>query len=233
MTSMSNPYAAHSDPYMTEGPPRRGGSNVLGIFGFVLSLTCCLSPVGLLLSLIALGKSPRVFAVLGTVFGVIGTVLLAVSVWAGSQMMPVVAKFEETTQSYKAIDRAISTWMATSGGQAPADLSVVSLPSGADVDGWGTPFKFTPSADGLSWTLVSAGPDGQFDTPDDVVFTPGMSDDDIKNSMRPAIESAIESHFGVKAPPRAPGARPSPDSGRPAAPTPDRTGIPSEAKPAG
>ncbi len=64
-------------------PPRR--SNGLGVAGFVVSLVGVftlglLCPVGLLLSLMALLRSPRGFAFAGVVIGLLGTIFLAVMV---------------------------------------------------------------------------------------------------------------------------------------------------------
>jgi hypothetical protein len=62
----------------------RPTTNGLGIAGFVVSLaglvlTCgALSPIGLILSLFALLRRPRGFAVAGTLVGLAGTVLIAV-----------------------------------------------------------------------------------------------------------------------------------------------------------
>ncbi|MEM9109031.1 MAG: DUF4190 domain-containing protein, partial [Planctomycetota bacterium] len=71
-----------SEPGPTQGyyyqPPP---TNALGIAGFVVSLSgmiVCLgliSPIGLVLSLIALAKSPRGYAVAGSIIGLLGSAL--------------------------------------------------------------------------------------------------------------------------------------------------------------
>ena len=72
---MSNPYEAGYSGQAEE-------SNGWGVTGLVLSivglLTCgFVSPLGLLISLIGLFKPPRATAIIGTILGGIGTLIVA------------------------------------------------------------------------------------------------------------------------------------------------------------
>ena len=51
-------------------------SNTLGVIGFILALTCCLAPMGLLLSLIAVFKPPRGFAIAGLIISGLITAIM-------------------------------------------------------------------------------------------------------------------------------------------------------------
>src|SRR5687767_6263757 len=66
---------------LPSGPPSTEEKNVLGIVGFVTSilglLTCgVLAPIGFVLSLLAITKRPKGFALAGTVIGLLGCLLL-------------------------------------------------------------------------------------------------------------------------------------------------------------
>lgn len=149
-------------------PPARKEGNTIGLIGFILSLTCCLSPVGLLLSFIGLFKAPRGFAVAGTIIGGLVTLLW---VWFIIGMMAIggfgaipmgigmdVAITDERIQAYQ-----------SETGNLPPDLDAVNMPPQCRTDPWGNAYRYEIAADGVSWTLTTAGADGQFDTADDLV----------------------------------------------------------------
>lgn len=157
------------------------GSNPLGIVGFILSF--CLSPLGLLISLFALFKAPRGFAIGGVIVGLIGTVIWAVlgaGVYFGAgpmrEMFQAVSRVESTRQ-------AIEAYQARNDGALPEDLAALGLEPATTTDPWGTPFRFQRSEDGASYTLTIAGPDGTFDDGKDVTVTPTMTPDQIGEAM--------------------------------------------------
>lgn len=164
--------------------PARNG---LGLAGFIVSLvgvfcTCTiLSPIGLLLSVIALFKPPRGFAIAGTVIGLAGTVILALAssfVWVVVQNVP--------NSGFGQIVPILNTMMSAAA--AVTDLAnaspgaVPSQEAGSEIaarhkDAWGTPFRYEPGDH--VFHVVSAGSDKQFDTPDDLKL-----DNDVKSQGR-------------------------------------------------
>jgi general secretion pathway protein G len=81
------------------------------------------------------------------------------------------------TTSVRTIDEAIGTYKATHKGKMPSSLSVlvedngdeeaiIKGGEGALVDPWGNEYKFVTK--GKKYYVVSAGPDGSFDTEDDI-----------------------------------------------------------------
>jgi hypothetical protein len=69
--------------------------------------------------------------------------------------------------------RSVKIWMIQYGaGFDPGQVTLAGLeqdlqiPPGEMQDGWGTPFRYEPRAD--RYLIVSAGPDRQFDTADDL-----------------------------------------------------------------
>ena len=69
----------------------------------------------------------------------------------------------------------MSVWFAEGGsGRDPSGLDLqaiaaaVPLAEGETVDGWGVPLLY--QSDGRGFQLLSAGPDGQFGSPDDVEY---------------------------------------------------------------
>lgn len=181
----------HDQPAQTwsDQPQQPQGSNVLGIVGFVLAF--CVSPLGLILSLVALAKPPRGFAVAGTVIGLIGTcvwALVGYGLFAGGGVF--IKGFGLGTD-YSVVQSQIAAYSGSHNGEIPADLATAGVPEGARKDPWDRDYKFERSEDGKSWTLTSASFDGQFGTADDAVFTSGMSQSD----MQEVIGSTIENHM--------------------------------------
>ena len=80
-------------------------TNGLGLAGFIVSLfgllTCgTLSPIGFLLSVIGVFKSPRGFAIAGSILGALGSVWLAVAGLAmlGALAAPAIEQTRDTIQ---------------------------------------------------------------------------------------------------------------------------------------
>src|SRR5215210_2130737 len=69
----SNGYRMTYDTHGAVMYPERRPSNTLGIVGFVLAF--CLPPIGLILSLAALARRPRGFAIAGVIIGLLGSVM--------------------------------------------------------------------------------------------------------------------------------------------------------------
>ena len=158
----------------TPAPPPTNG---LGLAGFIVSLvglilTCgVVCPVGLVLSLFALRKEPRGFAIAGAVIGAIGSLFAIVVVGAivmlvaegkeavlhgaGGQLQTVFAltEAEQTIEMEKA-DK----------GRLPDESHGNELISEIR-DGWQRALRYEPHDD--AFTIRSAGPDGEFGNDDD------------------------------------------------------------------
>ncbi len=146
--------------------PGEKQSNPLGIAGFVLSLTCLLSPIGLILSLIALTKKPKGFAIAGTIIGLVLTIVLAIGVATAIAAInsPVNQWTTEVAEDYTQISTAIDQ-----SGSTPDSLNALSLNTDVTTDPWGNPYQYT-TTDAGGWTLTTAGPDQSFDTADDLTL---------------------------------------------------------------
>ncbi len=153
----------HDDPYgQPEDQQEGGGTNVLGIVGLVLAF--CLPPLGLILSLIALTRRPRGFAIAGTVVGLILTgvlgALIGAGIWATNQQW---FQWQQETQvDFIRVQQEINQ----GGGTPPATLGELGLPEAVTTDAFGNPYVYT--TDGSSWSLTTLGPDGVADTADDL-----------------------------------------------------------------
>jgi hypothetical protein len=185
MDDAKNPYRQSFDEPIA---PQRGRANVLGIVGFVLAF--CLPPLGLLLSIIAVFKAPRGFAIAGIFIGLIGTTIAAVvglgfSV-AGKYMVNGVEFVIDTQQ----IRQAASTYASANNGAAPPDLATLQLPTDTITDPWGQTYRFTPGESG-AWTLESAGIDGAWGSTDDILIDSSMDENAIGN----AFGKTVEEHF--------------------------------------
>ncbi len=184
-----------SDPVYAPGMPQADQSNTLGLAGFITSLVGfaltggLLCPVGLILSLIALRRQPRGFAIAGVVLGVMGSCggciialfvlpAIAIAIAGGATVLtaaafmlvggiPAMDTFDHMFQ----IRRAIGVYEKQHGAP-PASLSDLNLPADILDDGWGTPLQYQMMgiAPAWKWSLQTAGPDRQLEW-DDFTFS--------------------------------------------------------------
>jgi hypothetical protein len=164
-------------PPLSYAPPAR--SNGLGIAGFVVSLvgliSCgALSPVGLLLSFIAVFKRPRGFALAGLILGVIGCIWAIIALVFGLFALVLgglgIAKVAPMVQTEIRMVQVAEVVAAHKGadGSVPTDLSTLTELSSEDrKDAWGHLLRVVPKAAG-EFDIVSDGPDGIAGTSDDL-----------------------------------------------------------------
>jgi len=184
----------YDDPHMQPGlDDARPESNTLGIVGFVLAF--CISPLGLLLSLVALAKPPRGFAIGGVVVGLLGTGIWGVFAWLGFTFGPDAMKASEAAQDYQQLDQAVTSYQGANDGALPADLSALNVGADALEDPWGNQWRLEPGADG-AYTLRSAGFDGEMETEDDFAFEKGMSEADLSRMIQDVMEAHYQERFG-------------------------------------
>ena len=182
-----------SDPVYAPGMPQADQSNTLGLAGFITSLVGfaltggLLCPVGLILSLIALRRQPRGFAIAGVVLGVMGScggciialfVLPAIAIAGGATVLTAAAFMlvggtpaMETFDHMFQIKREIGVY-AKQHGAPPTSLADLNLPADMLDDGWGTPLQYqmSGSAPAWKWSLQTAGPNRQLEQ-DDFTFS--------------------------------------------------------------
>lgn len=159
--------------------PRCQPTNGLAVAGFVVSLasllTCGLaSPVGLLLSLGALGKRPRGLALAGVLISTAQVALLAgavlLAVWTGQAVQENyenVAKTEQTRQALVEARQVVRQHVGAHE-QLPGELEGNKLVVPFE-DGWGEALRFEYRGEG--YLIRSAGPDGDFETADDLTLS--------------------------------------------------------------
>ncbi len=169
--------------------------NGLGIAGFVCSLIgllCSmglLSPIGLILSIIALNRPPRGLAIAGVVLGALGScgiilaavfvpvaiaaVLAALGLTAAAVGLAALAGPEVESQfdmTILAIN--VENYKKQNNGALPATLvdaaKGVDPNSGLFKDPWKREYIFEPAQDGSSYRIYSAGEDGVPGTADDI-----------------------------------------------------------------
>lgn len=151
-------------------------TNGLGLAGFIVSLVGLvvtggfLCPVGVLLSGIALFKPPRAFAVAGLILGLIGSALAVMIVLMMAGLIAgglfAASNFGLSPSFYA---ESTITSHASMQGTLPDEATGNNLLQ-YDYDEWGTPFRYRPIGT-TDFELISAGPDMQHGTGDDVVTT--------------------------------------------------------------
>ncbi|MCA9311125.1 MAG: DUF4190 domain-containing protein [Phycisphaerales bacterium] len=168
------------DEFGTQSPQTQ--SNTLGMVGFILAF--CLSPIGLVLSAIALRKQPRGFAIGGVIVGLLGTIAwVAFGIMIGFGAL-IGIKVGEGMMDYQLISNALEADLGNNG-EYPADLSALAVDSSALMDPWGTEWRYEKTSTG--YTLTSACRDGAFDTDDDIVLRPNMTQDELSTAFSQAL----------------------------------------------
>ncbi len=175
-------------PAAAPAPSPSADSNGLAIAAFVISLVGLLatggllSPVGLILGLVALGRpAGRGFAIAAIILGLLGScgiligiiavvaiglglfvALIAVIAASGSNLE---LAMDMTTVAAEVAEHRERT------GAYPDSLEQLGLETSQLTDPWGTPLRYESGGTDLGFDLVSAGPDGTPDTADDVRLT--------------------------------------------------------------
>ncbi|RMH29777.1 MAG: hypothetical protein D6693_01475, partial [Planctomycetota bacterium] len=181
MTEHDHPPAAH-DPGDLPGPPE---SNGLGLAGFIVSLVglCSggmLSPVGMILSFVAMFRPPRGFAIAGFVIGLIGSlwIVLAVTVVGFAVLVAIASGLIagagplETTLDAFEVRKALRDYADANAGAWPADASALPGLDADDLqDHWGRPYRIELDEGAGKVRLFSDGPDGQAGTDDDITIS--------------------------------------------------------------
>lgn len=155
-------------------------SNGLGVAGFVVSLSgliVCMGlicPIGLVLSLIALTKAPRGFAIAGCVIGGLGSILAALTILmitgalgAGLMLGSLFGNFQ-TSMTIDSASYDIDNHFVNNNDTLPDEPTGTAMIS-SYLDEWGNTLKYEPTQGSTTdYTITSAGPDGKFATSDDM-----------------------------------------------------------------
>ncbi len=163
-------------------------TNTIGLVGFVFSLVGLLvtggvlCPIGLILSLVGLGRQPRGFAIAGVILGLLGScglvlfgaaILAAVLAALGLAVVAIVLTEPEQleiTSDMANMAIAIKQY-ETENDVLPADLEVLDLKASTLMDPWGRRYAYHFRDEAPGFDIISRGADGTVDTEDDVMFT--------------------------------------------------------------
>ncbi|MEQ1903605.1 MAG: hypothetical protein ABL888_05440 [Pirellulaceae bacterium] len=168
-----------------EAPARpKRKRNWTGFFGFLFSFFSLftagvLSPLALLVCLFGLRKKPRGFAAAGTVVSLLGTALIGTIITGAvmsearhrrhaEQVAIARENQEKSAATMKIMEdpaKEMKDWVADHEGYFPDDITGNMLTIKFE-DNWGKALRFE-SDDNLGF-IRSAGPDGSFDTKDDL-----------------------------------------------------------------
>lgn len=159
----------------------QGEGNPLGTAGFVVSLvglvaSCgLLSPIGAVMSLVAMSRRPNGLAIAGFVIGLVGSLWVLVAIVGiavlgigGAAAVIGLGPYIGVVKEQSAIGDALFEYW-DSHGVFPASLDDLSgLPSELRTDHWGTAYRYEVTADGSGASVISDGPDKQPGTADDL-----------------------------------------------------------------
>lgn len=180
------------DPYTRPARPE----NNLAIAGFICSIvgimTCgFFAPVGLIISLFALRREPRAFAVAGAIiggfascgaaiaFGVffVKAMLILAALGLGTFAIALGGANIEAQVEMADIAKEISVYEHRTN-QLPASLDLLPIVDpNLLTDHWNNKYVYRLSDDAKSYRLYSLGPDGLDATPDDIDFNQNIFGD--------------------------------------------------------
>jgi hypothetical protein len=169
-------------PVPPDSPPAPPATNGLGLAGFIVSLVglvpCGLGcPAGLVVSLLALRKEPRGFAIAGAVIGAIGSLLAVVlgvcayvayvNLRGTGGMRPPLPEETPPVRTLLAMNEAEQAIQLeqVETGRLPSESKGNELIAELR-DGWDRRLRYEPRDD--EFTIRSAGPDGVLGNADDV-----------------------------------------------------------------
>lgn len=190
MSQQPTPVPSAPYPQYVMVPMREG--NGLGVAGFFISAiglfipTGIIALLGLLVSLVALGKPPRGFAGMGVIIGLLGTVIWMVitgiailgvvaagvfAVLAGSVMFVLTQpELIEVTSDMVNVTFAAVEYQDKHG-NLPEDLASLELSVSTTTDPWGNPYRYVLTEDDPGFDVISAGSDGVMGTDDDLALS--------------------------------------------------------------
>ncbi|MEL7496939.1 MAG: DUF4190 domain-containing protein [Planctomycetota bacterium] len=170
-------------------------SNGLGTAGFVISLISlflCGIPaiIGVLLSLFALGKNPKGFAIAGLFIGLLGLLELVLCCTMAYGMYVAVNKMIDSVQVIatqailtKSANEIGNEWEKT--GELPNEVDGQII-IGETKDAYDQPVVY--ETDGNSFTMRSRGPDGVLITDDDITVGPYSTAEEAKKIYEPDFD---------------------------------------------
>ncbi|QDU97444.1 hypothetical protein [Lignipirellula cremea] len=171
------------------GPPPPRPSNWLGAIGFFTTFLSCgvLSPVGLLLSLLALPGRPRSFALAGVVLGGLGTGLIVSAYYGMSQESRYLLNqglTRATVQRLREAREVLQYQTETTGGVpdgVQGNKAILHL-----TDAWENSLRYDLHPEEHFYVVRSAGVDQQYETRDDLMVRVDYlpSDDEEEVSYR-------------------------------------------------
>ena len=178
------------EPHYVMVPVRE--SNGLGVAGFFIALFGLFIPtgivafLGLLISLVALGRPPRALASLGVFIGLLGSVfwllvtgavvLGGITIGLGFVVLSAAAfiftqpEIIEVTSDMGNVLLAVVEYEEEEDA-LPDDLTVLGLGVSTLTDPWGKRYRYTIVNEEPGFDVVSSGGDGLFDTADDLAFS--------------------------------------------------------------
>ncbi len=166
--------------------------NGLGVVGFVIAViglaipTGIVALLGLMISLVALGRAPRALAGLGVVTGLIGTVVwlvltivaifgmliagaVAVVFGAGAFILTQPEIIEVTSDMLNTTMVVVE--YEKEHDQLPADIAALGLGVSTQTDPWGRVYQYKLVDADPGFDIVSSGSDGEFGTDDDMALS--------------------------------------------------------------
>lgn len=192
---MSDQAPAAAAPYYPQQPyvmvPIRE-RNGMGVVGFLIAVVGLVIPtgivalLGLLISLVALGRAPRAFAGLGVMVGLFGTVIwlalmiLAVFgvlaagavgvVFAAGAFILTQPEIIEVTSDMLNTTMVVAEYEKEHD-RLPDDVSALGLGVSTQTDPWGNVYQYTLVDAEPGFDIVSSGGDGEFGTDDDMALS--------------------------------------------------------------
>ncbi len=191
MSQQATPIPSAPYPQYVMVPMKEG--NGLGVAGFFIAAIGLLIPtglvalLGLLVSLVALGKAPRGFAGMGVLVGLVGTaiwmaitgiaIVAALAIGVGAVLFTSAAFVLMQPEIIEVTSDMVNVTIAAveyedKNGELPEGLDSLALSVSMTTDPWGNPYRYVITTDDeLGFDVVSSGSDGIMGTDDDMALS--------------------------------------------------------------
>ena len=181
------PYSSNQDPVyigFERQAPRRNGLAAAGFRMSIIGLLSLgfLSPLALLLCMLGLIRSPRGWALSGTLLSLVGVGLMATVITgiAHHQESHSGYKFHRTAKAMKQLSDEIKEQVVANDGKLIEDVKGSRMALEYK-DAWGNELRYEP-VDKAGYAIRSVGPDGRYASFDDIVksYKVGINVEEVK-----------------------------------------------------
>jgi len=124
------------------------------------------------MSVLAMRSEPRGLAIAALVISIVAIIFYTLVALVTTLALATMGHGSANAGLEVIVDYAVIDVEIQELGSFPATLDELNLPASRTTDPWGFPYHYEVYADGGDYKLISVGPDGTFNTSDDIQLNP-------------------------------------------------------------